>query len=72
MVFRDFSFIIVSDYIIKQSNNKYKDATIRSVEKYEDQATMVTNYRVYYESGGFVWEILCQISKITFVPSGFQ
>ena len=44
MVYKDIYFIVVAEYINKQSNNKYKDAVIRSVEKMENAGTV--SYRV--------------------------
>lgn len=44
MVYKDIYFIVVAEYINKQSNNKYKDALIRAVEKMENAGSV--SYRV--------------------------
>lgn len=46
MVYKDIYFIVVAEYINKQSNNKYKDAVIRAVEKMENAGTV--SYRVSF------------------------
>lgn len=71
-VYLDFQFLIVSDYVNKQSNNKYKDATLKSVERANDDSNNLVKYRVIFETGGFNWEILAQINTNSFVASGYQ
>lgn len=45
-IFKDIYFIIVYDFINRQSNNKYKDAVIRSLEKMSNGGTLT--YRVNF------------------------
>ena len=45
-IFKDIYFIIVYDFINRQSNNKYKDAVIRSLEKMDNGGTLT--YRVNF------------------------
>lgn len=71
-VYLDFQFLIVVDYANKQSNNKYKDATLKSVERANDDNNNLVKYRVIYEYGGFNWEVQTQINTNNFVASGFQ
>lgn len=70
LIFKDINFLIVDDYINKQSKDKYKNSVIRSVERMESGA--VTTYRVLFEQSGFVWEVVASINTNTFVTSGYK
>lgn len=70
LIYKDINFLLVDEYINKQSKDKYKNAVIRSVEKMESGG--VANYRVLFEVGGFVWEVLGSINTSTFVVSGYK